>query len=109
MRTVDATHCPKNASGREYIAHVTAAIEAGRQIIPPANKDQLEALMEFSPRLGKLHLPRPEILVRFYGLPAWYGRDVPAYDEYEQERILVTIATDDAFAKAFVAGIRRFL
>jgi hypothetical protein len=103
-----ADNCRDSASVGEYLTHVKLALAAGRTVIGPETREQLEALMEAYPSIGRRFLPNKRALVAM-GLPRWFGRDVEPFDELFQERFLATLKSDDGFRIAvrhFLGGAR---
>jgi hypothetical protein len=100
MKPISARYCPKDASGEVYIRHCEMALDDGREPNPPETPEQLEALVEWNPRLGRKYLPGPDDLVRM-GLSPMLGRDPAPLSEEWQERFLCTLRDDEQFRLAF--------
>lgn len=90
---------PKFPNADAYIDHVRAAIKTGQDPWAPSTRQELEAAVETFPGWRQKWIPTPEIL-ELMGLPAWFGRDVPPFDDEWQETFLATLEVDDDFRQA---------
>ena len=103
---MDSTQYFSNAE--EWYTHYCRATDAGNGWqLQPLTREELELADE----MGVLDrhpywLPSAETL-KYFGLPAWFGRKVEPLDELGQERFLGALVEDDGFRSAVVRILKR--